>query len=54
MPVNTTTQGQPLTAMTTWERHKAGLPARDKDERARYAELDQSSARPEAEVEAGQ
>ena len=36
----------PLTAMTTWERHAAGLPARDKDERARYAELDRCAARP--------
>ena len=36
----------PLTAMTTWERHAAGLPARDKDEQARYAELDRCAARP--------
>jgi hypothetical protein len=27
-----------MTAMTTWERWAAGLPARDKDERARYRE----------------
>jgi hypothetical protein len=37
----------PQTAMTTWERHAAGWPARDADERARYRELD-------AEPEAGQ
>ena len=29
-------------AETTWERHEAGLPARDREERARYAELDAS------------
>lgn len=27
-------------AETTWERHAAGLPARDREERARYVELD--------------
>jgi len=27
-------------AETTWERHEAGLPARDREERARYAELE--------------
>ena len=53
MPSNTTAEVQPLTAMTTWERHEAGFPARDADERARYAELDQRSGRPEAELEAG-
>ena len=41
----------PLTAMTTWERHEAGWPARDADERARYRELD---AQHGAEIEAGQ
>ena len=33
MSVNTTTLSQPTvpqTAMTTWERHEAGFPARDK------------------------
>jgi hypothetical protein len=42
MPVNTTTAAVPApqTAMTTWERHEAGWPARDADERARYHELD--------------
>ena len=44
----------PLTEMTTWERHEAGWPARDADERARYAELDQCTATPKAEIEAGQ
>ena len=44
----------PLTAMTTWERHEAGYPARDADERARYRELDQCSPRHETEAEAGQ
>lgn len=29
-----------MTGKTTWERWKAGLPARDKDERARYREYD--------------
>lgn len=38
----------PLTAMTTWERHEAGWPARDADERARYREFDQCSPRREA------
>jgi len=27
-----------MTGLTTWERWKAGLPARDKDEAARYRE----------------
>ena len=56
MSSNTTTQAQPtgpLTAMTTWERHEAGWPNRDKDEEARYAELDRCAARPEAEMEPG-
>ena len=45
----------PLTSMTTWERYQGGWPARDADERARYRELDQCSAQPEAaEIEAGQ
>ena len=44
----------PLTAMTTWERHEAGWPARDADERARYRELGQCSQRHETEAEAGQ
>jgi len=52
MSSNTMTQAQPLTAMTTWERHEAGYPPRDAEERARYRELD--TARPEAELEAGQ
>jgi hypothetical protein len=43
----------PQTAMTTAERYAAGWPARDSDERTRYRELDQCSARPEAEPEAG-
>ena len=43
----------PPPQMTTWERYAAGWPARDADERARYAELDQCVRR-EAEVEAGQ
>ena len=42
----------PQTAMTTWERHEAGWPARDADERARYRELD--AGRPDAEAEAAQ
>lgn len=29
-----------MTGMTTWERHEAGLPPRDRDERRRYAEYD--------------
>jgi hypothetical protein len=29
-----------MTGLTTWERWKAGLPARDKDERDRYREYD--------------
>ena len=41
----------PQTSMTIWERHEAGWPARDADERARYRELD---ARHGAEIEAGQ
>jgi hypothetical protein len=47
MSANTTTASQPtapLTAMTTWERHEAGFPARDGGERARYAELDRCAA----------
>jgi len=44
----------PLTAMTTWERHEAGFPPRDADERARYRELDQCGARAGADLEAGQ
>ena len=54
MSSNTTAQAQPLTALTTWERHEAGWPARDADERARYRELDQCSGQPAAEIEAGQ
>ena len=46
MSSNTMTQAQPLTAMTTWERDAA--------EQARYRELDQCSAWPETEMEAGQ
>ena len=45
MSSNTTTQAQPLTVLTTWERHEAGYPPRDTDERQRYRELDQA-ARP--------
>ena len=41
---------EPLTSMTAWERYTAGWPARDADERARYAELDQCSVRPGAEA----
>ena len=44
----------PLTAMTTWERHEAGFPPRDADERARYAGRDQCSGQPGAGIEAGQ
>jgi hypothetical protein len=29
-----------MTGLTTWERWKAGLPARDKDDRDRYREYD--------------
>jgi hypothetical protein len=29
-----------MTGMTTWERWKAGLPPRDRDEKRRYAEYD--------------
>ena len=35
----------PATSLTTRERGLAGWPARDADERARYRELDQASAR---------
>jgi hypothetical protein len=35
----------PATSMTARERWLAGWPARDADERARYRELDQASAR---------
>ena len=45
---NTTTQAQPLTVLTTWERHEAGYPPRDTDERQRYRELDQASSQHEA------
>ena len=49
MSVNTTTTSQPtapLTAMAaTRERYLAHLPARSKDEQARYAELDAARAR---------
>jgi hypothetical protein len=51
MSVNTTTTSQPtapLTAMTTRERYLAHLPARSKDEQARYAELDAARHEPEA------
>ena len=51
MSSNTTTAPQPLTALTTWERHEAGYPPRDA---ARYRELDQCSPRHGAEIEAGQ
>jgi hypothetical protein len=50
MPSNTTAEVQPLTAMTTWERHEAGFPPRDADEQVRYAE----QHTPQAEMEAGQ
>jgi hypothetical protein len=33
-----------LTGMTTWERWKAGLPARDRDDRRRFAEYDAALA----------
>lgn len=33
-----------MTGMTTWERWKAGLPARDRDEQRRYAEYDAAQA----------
>ena len=33
-----------MTGLTTWERHEAGLPPRDRDERARYREYDAASA----------
>jgi hypothetical protein len=54
MSSSTTTAPQPLTALTTWERHAAGYPPRDAAEQGRYREPGQSSARPDAEIEAGQ
>ena len=54
MSSNTTTAPQPLTALTTWERHAAGYPPRDAAEQARYRELDQCSPQHDAEIEAGQ
>ena len=48
MSSNTTTQAQPLTVLTTWERHEAGYPPRDTDERQRYRELDQAGGPHEA------
>ena len=44
----------PQTAMTVWERHAAGWPARDADELARYRELDACSPRHGTEIEAAQ
>lgn len=44
---------RPQTAMTTWERHEAGWPARGADERAMYVEYE-AGARHDAEMEAGQ
>lgn len=37
-----------MAGMTTWERWKASLPPRDKDEKRRYAEYD--AARPIGDV----
>lgn len=31
---------EPASLMTTWERHEAGLPARDRGERDRYREYE--------------
>jgi hypothetical protein len=42
-----------MTGMTTWERWKAHLPPRDRDERRRYAEYDAVAAVVPAPVLAG-
>jgi hypothetical protein len=33
-----------MTGLTTWERHEAGLPPRDREETARCAEMDACDA----------
>lgn len=51
MPSSTTAPAEaatPQTAMTTWERYEAHLPARDAEERGRYAEYDAARHEPEA------